>query len=290
MKQTIINKVAVSLALLLSLGTGAVSACEEGASMLGADAAELKVEPIELTISKKDASRKMAKDVVIVAAYPVVECKAKGDTPLAQGLKSLSTRIEREASAQITDMEEFARADIQSDTARDRSYVLDQTVSIARSDTMAISLYSEVYIAQGGPHPSTLIKTYNYNPQTGYPLNAYEVLNPDWYEMLPALLARELVKKYDPKIFYAYSNLETTKQFNSGTDEVSEDEIVTALSAYIQRSFDENAPKFVLWQDSISFYFAQYELAPYFAGSQEITIPYSDSRNIVKEIYTKVAR
>lgn len=76
--------------------------------------------------------------------------------------------------------------------------------------------------------------------------------------MQPALLAGELVKKYDPQIFYAY----------------------------IQRGFDGNEPKFVLWQDSISFYFDQYELATYFAGSQEITIPYSDPRNIVKAIYT----
>jgi len=105
-----------------------------------------------------------------------------------------------------------------------------------------ISLVFYVLTYSGGAHPLTAVVCKNYNAQNGKPLKLTDVCSMD-KDRLRKLIIAKLLKKIDHPI---------EKWISEGVNE-------------------NDLENFSLGQDSITFHFGQYEVAPYAQGIQKAT-------------------
>ena len=118
---------------------------------------------------------------------------------------------------------------------------------------ISIVLYFEEFT--GGAHPIHFIKTFVYDKETNKLLTIDDLLtqNKNLLNELSTIVRKELLKI--PKY---------------------QDPIVKSMLLDGTKPTKENFSKFALTKDGLKVYFDYYQIAPYYYGNSELTIPYKD--------------
>lgn len=124
---------------------------------------------------------------------------------------------------------------------------------ITYNENCHFSLYVDKYEFTGGAHGTTVRTSDNWDLCTGMHLSLNNILNP--YKNNRQIITDEILRQAE----YNYEK-------NQGI--YFED-----YQGLIFRNFNENS--FYLTQKGITFYYQQYDIAPYATGIVEFTVPYS---------------
>lgn len=198
-----------------------------------------------------------------VRSYPEVSMP---DNP--QAADAINTYYQNQILAQNDqDAEEF----IQSYVSDPESYTLDfcyeylDEITCTRADASAMSFSILTLDYTGGAHGGERSTSENFDSQTGAHLSLTDVLTEDplAQERLASLVAEGLYADQE-----VYSMLYDTTQIPTNAKELVED----GTSWYFA-------------EDGMVLYFSTYAIAPYAAGSVEVTIPYAELSTIVKDQY-----
>lgn len=138
-------------------------------------------------------------------------------------------------------------------------YTYESKTYVQRSDADILSFYEHVYSYTGGVHPNSGVSTVNIDPMTGKMLALDDIVN-DIDALVPVIVTA-IVDKYP---FDPFDGLDKT------------------LGEYTAEDF-----KWTVDYQSITFYFAPYEIAPYAAGLLSATIWFDEHPQLFDEKYTK---
>lgn len=131
---------------------------------------------------------------------------------------------------------------------------METTPQIVRADTAFTSYKTTYFDYAGGAHPTTTISGYTYSTQDGSEIKLEDIFT-DEAGVINALHDRLNADYPDAGFFNLDEDIKLYK-FNAGKDD----------------------PKFTwtLGYDGVTFYFNQYELAPYASGMQIVTLSFKD--------------
>ena len=129
-------------------------------------------------------------------------------------------------------------------------YTHESELYCERMDDKVVSVLSQTYMFMMGAHGGTAYYTYNYDAQTGEEITKDDLFTDQ--SMLADALAGLLLDKYPAETFF------------SGED-VADD---------IQYTLDEGILTYLIGAKGVSVIFGEYEIAPYAAGIQTVTIPW----------------
>ncbi|MBR3307672.1 MAG: DUF3298 domain-containing protein [Lachnospiraceae bacterium] len=135
-----------------------------------------------------------------------------------------------------------------------------------RADSRVVSIVSCWDEYSGGAHPMYSYGGYNYDSATGKALTVYDVIVPEKIADLPQLLEDKLIEKYGEDEFYSDTDISQAVDDNLG--------------------MNGDLP-FTLGPEGMSFYFQPYELAPYVAGAQIITLGYDEYADWINPLYSE---
>lgn len=112
----------------------------------------------------------------------------------------------------------------------------------------------------GGAHGIYSVDYLNFDPETGHLITLDDVFKEGSKEKLSEMLLAQLMKKL---------NVATLNELQE--------------LAYLQDTEMFPSNNFNLGKDNITFFYNVYEIAPYSSGTTEISLPYSDLKDILKE-------
>ncbi len=224
-----------------------------------ADSGNIRLHTVKEFASRVDDDGK----ALVMGHYPVISIEG-GNEAITKAMEDLSKEIKDDVEKNMDEYKEFALEDMQEREEMPDSYYsyeCDATVTKAADDV--ISLMLMYYSFSGGAHPSTWYVSHTYSTGTGEELNAANVVND--IDALPKLLEEKLLAEYDKEIFF-------------------EEDVAGAVKETYETNGDYT---YTLDNTGITFYFSAYELAPYAAGAQIVSIKYSDEPDLVKAEYSK---
>jgi hypothetical protein len=135
----------------------------------------------------------------------------------------------------------------------DRPYVTDRV----------ISLYFEFFTYTGGAHPNTKIVTKNFNAKTGKMLTLADLCSTD----------KATLNKIKANIKGQFKNLLSEENPTARSQ----------FTSWYSSGVDANKLEtFTVNSNSITFYFQQYEVAPYASGPQKASLPLQNNRLIIQ--------
>lgn len=137
------------------------------------------------------------------------------------------------------------------------------TVTAARADETVLSLKQTDYTWYGGAHPYTSVNGITYDSQTGTELSLKDIAKD--YDGIYAYVCKKLQEEHDPAAFFAEYQ-DTVKTMFYGDD-----------SDYQVHWF--------LTVDGLTFWFNQYEIAPFSAGPIIVEIPFAGNEGFFQEQY-----
>ena len=174
------------------------------------------------------------------------------------GVASVDGEIAEWAKGVADDFEKSSQDDRQ---PGDGAYTLDLSYQVERNDASAVAVEFDEDIYTGGAHPNHDIVTFNYLMPDGWRVYLPEIFHG------PNALARisEL----------AIADLE--KQL-TGPDALSDPETIKSGAGPDWGNFKD----FVLLRDSLVINFPPYQVAAYAAGPQEVRIPLSALREVMR--------
>lgn len=146
-------------------------------------------------------------------------------------------------------------------------YEYKSEVFVKRADKEVLSFVESVFAYEGGAHGVNYYTAANFDVQTGAEIQLDDIIKD--MEGLPVVLDTELMEKYgEDGMFFITPPKEMLKDY------------VTPGG--------ENQPEFTwtLGYDGVTFYFSNYELAPYAAGTQVVTVLYSEYPQMYQEKYS----
>jgi uncharacterized protein YecT (DUF1311 family) len=174
------------------------------------------------------------------------------------GVKTIDDEIATWAKGMVADFEKSAKTDRQPE---DRTYTLDMSFDVARNDVSAFAVAFDEDVDTGGAHPNHDIVTFNY-------------LMPDgWRVYLPEIF--ENTKGLARISELAMADLE--KQL-SGPDAMSDSDEIKSGAGLNWENFKD----FILLRDALILRFPPYQVAAYAAGPQEVRIPLSALRDVMR--------
>jgi hypothetical protein len=142
------------------------------------------------------------------------------------------------------------------------------------SDSAASIVFTN-YTYEGGAHGMTLFSSENFRlrPVARLPLHAFFKRDSDYHGVLGAL-SREGLKRQAWELSLSEKH---PLFFNLFSGEFGSDWLIKGTA------FNENkTPEFTFSNSGLTLYFPQYEVAPYAAGTFEVTLPYYDLRDILR--------
>ncbi len=134
---------------------------------------------------------------------------------------------------------------------------------VVRADTVVTSLLTYFEDYEGGAHGVYYYNPVNFDSVTGEEIHISDIMDQDMIDRLPGILEEKLLEKYDPEIFFDASP-----------------EIANTISESYSMNGDY---RFSIGYEGLTFYFQIYELAPYVAGHQQITLTYDEFPELVDE-------
>ena len=175
------------------------------------------------------------------------------DTEIGNALQNFNKAEENLAQKNISDYADEA-ADMmnQPDAFVTTPYEFDTKLTIMRADAEYFSFVTEDYVNMNGAHPSTGHRAYTYNTKTGTEVKLDDLVTDT--DILPARLAKDLLNAFGRDTFMDPDNLTGSIQSMIDTPE-TEGQMVWYLGT----------------NQTITFLFPQYALAPYAAGEQSLT-------------------
>lgn len=135
---------------------------------------------------------------------------------------------------------------------------IDETILVRRADTSVVSLLFKEYYYAGGAHGGLCYWGENYDTKTGKRLELSDVVTD--MKLLPDLVQKQLDKFWGEVVFYDDMDL---KKFFQNTKNIS----------------------WVLDYNGLTIFFNSYDIAPYAAGMQVVTLTYKENPMLVKEKY-----
>lgn len=133
-------------------------------------------------------------------------------------------------------------------------FSMEMSSQIIRADSAFTSVKNTYFDYAGGAHPTTVISGYNYLTQDGSEIKLEDIFT-DETSVISALHDK-LNSDYPDAGFFNLDEDIKMYKFNPGED----DPELTWTLGY----------------DGVTFYFNQYELAPYASGIQIVTLPFND--------------
>lgn len=200
--------------------------------------------------------------------YPTIwleDCCAREYPELAQALTGLSADRKKDIIAEFDYLIEQSAIQLQ-ETGEEyfQAYESSEIASVRRADANIVSILMECYYYGGGVHGMPYDWGYTYDAKTGQELSLSDVVND--ISVLPQLIQTELDKYYEPEIFF--EDMDLNSYFSEYLDSVS----------------------WVLDSTGLTFIFNPYDLAPYAAGSQAVTLSFAEYPNLVKSEYQQVPK
>ena len=144
----------------------------------------------------------------------------------------------------------------------EHQYMLETTYEIVRNDGHMLAVVFTIYADTGGAHPNSDYKTFNF-------------LLPDG----ALVLLPEIVD--GPRGIARVSQLAIAKllhDIGSGPDALSDKDTITSGAGPLA----ENFRNYVWLPDALRIYFPPYQVAAYAAGPQQVTIPLSALRDVIR--------
>lgn len=137
-------------------------------------------------------------------------------------------------------------------------YKDESKLYVQRADDVIVSIRENQYQYTGGAHPMSIFTGINIDPVTGETLTVSDVFTDS--TILIEVLSEKLIEKYGEDLFYT-----------------SPEEL---LNEYTPEQFS-----WTVGYQGITFYFSPYELAPYAAGAQYVTIWFEEAKEWIDEKY-----
>lgn len=143
-------------------------------------------------------------------------------------------------------------------------YISDTFVK--RADDKVLSFMESVHTYEGGAHGTNYYNAFNFDVQTGAEITLEDVITD--INALPMILEDELLEKYSDEGYFYEAPSEM-------------------LMPYITPGA-EYQPEFTwtIGYDGVTFYFSNYEITAYAAGTQAVTVLYSEYPQIFRENYS----
>ncbi|HVU11911.1 MAG TPA: DUF3298 domain-containing protein [Phototrophicaceae bacterium] len=138
-------------------------------------------------------------------------------------------------------------------------FVLQITYDTAQHSDTVMTLILTIYQFQGGAHGSTALLPFNFDLKNNKVLTLDDIFTstPDAIKLIEPIVQSTV------KTALGDMNVQDMLDAGTGTD-------------------PNNYQYFSLDADSITFYFQQYQVAPYAAGIQKVTIPFSQLTSVLK--------
>lgn len=194
----------------------------------------------------------------ITAIYPVLTAGLSEDAKI-----KINHAISDQISAVINDFKKGAIDSLPTTSKEESTLDISYETTSAQSlkDILSFRLIETSYDA-GAAHPSNVIETMNFNILTGESITLGTVFGPYPDTYLPRLSD------------FTFTALNK----KLGNDKGAIDNIKSGTTPN-----EENFSSFVFTDSGILFIFQAYQVAPYAAGSQEVLVPYSAIRDIIKK-------
>ena len=137
---------------------------------------------------------------------------------------------------------------------------------VRRADSQVLSLLERFTSYSGGAHGDTGYETLNLDASTGEEIGLSDVVRDQ--ALLRKALKEELVKKYGKEIFF----------------EDLDENIRTRLE-----ESEDMKPAWTLDPQGVTFYFSDYDVAPYASGTQNVTLLYSAHGDLFTDQYRPIS-
>ncbi|MCR5526047.1 MAG: DUF3298 and DUF4163 domain-containing protein [Lachnospiraceae bacterium] len=230
---------------------------------------------LEVETETKNVNKKIG-NAVLSGKYTQFSLKTEGYDKLAEALESYSKDRGAEVEKNLASYEDNMAGEDDSQEDYKSNIFYESTSSAVRADSKVVSILENVYSYAGGAHPSTWYTTYTYDSKTGEELKLGDIVNDK--SVLPEILDKELKKAYPEETFMEPENLkediETIMGYEGEVSEYAEE------GAEPQRGLT-----FTLGNNGLTFYFSNYEIAPYAAGCQQVTLTFDEYPDLVKDEY-----
>lgn len=146
----------------------------------------------------------------------------------------------------------------------DQGWESEFTLTSARADETVLSLKQTDYTWCGGAHPYTSVNGITYDSQTGLELSLKDIAKD--YDGIYTYVCKKLQEEYDPTTFFdEYQDTVKTMFYGEGDSEYPIQWFLTA--------------------DGVTFWFNQYEIAPFSAGPIIVEIPFAGNEGLFQEQY-----
>ncbi len=205
-------------------------------------------------------------EVLASVSYPIIQLDedCTGKYPqMARALIDLSDERKETILADYESMIEQSAIQIQ-EMGEDyfQMYENSEAAVIRRADSNIVSILMEGYYYGGGVHGMGYSTGYTYDAKTGQRLSLMDVVND--VSKLTSYAENELAKYYEAEMFF------------EGYD----------LSSYFSEYLDYVA--WVLDYNGLTIFFNPYDIAPYAAGSQVVTLSFAEYPDLVKTEYQEI--
>jgi hypothetical protein len=161
----------------------------------------------------------------------------------------------------VPESDEEATADSESTTGSD--FNIGYSVAMAKDDLISLNFNVGSYYA-GAAHPNSYSETFNFDLKNGKTIKLADLFNPG-SKYLQAISA------------YAIQDLKKQSKAQGDNSMLDDD--------WIQRGAGADAKNYQSWTISktgLGITFDAYQVAPYAAGPQEVTVPYATLKDIIR--------
>lgn len=211
--------------------------------------------PVKETVTADDGTALVSlsfQQAQVILHNPALEEKIVG---------ALQTRIDPILST-AAEMEDQARQDYPENEFWSE-YFIDVSYTPTRLDQAVLSLFGNSFSYSGGPHPSLVTDSVNYDLRTGDVMCLDDILTPECTsDTLYQLVLKSLASQADD-LYYDYAD-------------ALGDRFTGELHSIEDWYFS---------QSGLCFHFAPYDIAPYSSGTIIAELPYGSLTGIVKDQY-----
>lgn len=237
---------------------------------------EQAVKPLSIYIETEYQSEMSDDGTMLVNShYPKIWIadEDSGHEALSQALTEYTEKLAEGNAQEVAELKADAEEGIKEGWWTDGTYYTSELdAQVMRSDSTVVSILFTVSSFSGGAHPNYGYQTVNFDSRTGKELALEDALEDGQLDKLPELLSTKLLEMYPPETFYA-SSKDLVGTIRAALEDTGKD------------GTDSGGVTWTFGNDGIRFYFAPYEIAPYAAGAQMVTLRYADNPELVKQEY-----
>jgi len=198
--------------------------------------------------------------------YPQLEYHSQDSNDMIiKILDQVNNGCKGEADSYHSGYEDLARSEYKEITDwEDGSYFYYSKAYLRNTSSKIFSMAEEISSYAHGAHSCCYYNTFNFDVMTGNEILFSNLISDK--EALYSALKIALLEKYDASVFY------------------DEDTLSETLHDYVfDPSFGELT--FTIENDGVSFWFGNYDLAPFAEGCQMVTIPFEGNEGLFQKEY-----